>query len=161
MASLPPPPNLAALERLLVREIPLSVPMGVTLEAFDEQGLVVAMPLAPNRNPHGTAFAGSLNALCTVAGWAMSHVLIERLGVTASTVIRRSAIKYQRPVATAQILARCRSVPEAQARYFAEMLLEKGQAKLDHVVETLDSEDDNPAVSFTGSYVVKVHGELP
>lgn len=158
MADLPlaPPtqPDLAALSGLLAREIPLSAQMGVTVDGLDAAGLAVSMPLEPNRNPHQTAFAGSLNALCTIAGWGMTHLIVERLGVRGSTVIRRSSIKYHAPVQTPRVRAVCLTTPESDLAHFAEMLVAKGQAKIDHVVRLPASEEERPAVLFSGSYVV-------
>ena len=34
------------------------------------------LPLDPNRNHQQTAFAGSLNALCTIAGWGSVYLLL-------------------------------------------------------------------------------------
>lgn len=149
-------PNLHALEEILGREIPLSAQMGVGVDACDSAGLAVSMPLEPNRNPHQTAFAGSLNALCTIAGWGMTHLLLESLGQVGSTVIRRSSIKYREPVQTLRVQALCLPVPEADWQYFQEMLAEKRVAKLDHVVQIAGSDPDRSAVIFTGSYVVNL-----
>lgn len=153
-------PDLAALTALLAEEIPLSAQMGVSIDAFDAEGLTVSMPLAPNRNPHQTAFAGSLNALCTIAGWGMTHLLLEQLGIPGSTVLRRSSIKYRIPVQTPRVEALCLTTTPGDLAYFADMLREKGQAKLEQVVkirdlkEATDSDEQRPAVLFAGSYVV-------
>ncbi len=142
------------LEALLRTEIPISAQMEVAADRLDQGGLWLSMPLEPNRNPHQTAFAGSLNSLCTLAGWAMTHLLIEQLGQRGSTVIRRSSIKYHEPVETARVVANCLPPRDADWEHFVEMLREKGQAKLDHVVEIAGTAPDKPAVLFAGSYVV-------
>ena len=150
-------PDLAALAVLLAEEIPLSAQMGVTIDSWDAEGLTVSMPLAPNRNPHQTAFAGSLNALCTIAGWGMTHLLLERLGIPGSTVLRRSSIKYRAPVQTPRVEALCLMTTPDDLAYFTEMLQEKGQAKLEQVVQiagTEEADEKRPAVLFAGSYVV-------
>ena len=152
-ASAHPTHRLEALAEFLREEIPLLVQMGVTVDAFDEKGLTVSMPLGPNRNLHQTAFAGSLNALCTVAGWGMTHLLLERLGYSGSTVIRRSSIKYHEPVQTPRITAICLAPSESDVAYFAEMLAAKGQAKLDYAVQSPGPTPEQPAVLFSGSYV--------
>ncbi len=153
-------PDLAELTALLAKEIPLSAQMGVSIDSFDEAGLMVSMPLAPNRNPHQTAFAGSLNALCTIAGWGMTHLLLEQLGIPGSTVLRRSSIKYRTPVQTPRVEALCLTTTPDDLAYFVDMLREKGQAKLEQVVQVVVSEEaerqeeQRPAVLFAGSYVV-------
>lgn len=143
-----------ALGQLLQRDIPLAAGMGVAVDRLSPDGLWLSMPLEPNRNPHQTAFAGSLNALCTLAGWGATHLLLEELKVAGATVIRRSSIKYHEPVETERVVAHCVQLRSKEWRHFVGMLSEKGQAKLDHVVEVAGSEPDRPAVLFAGSYVV-------
>ena len=153
----PTDPNDArcrALESLLRREIPLAEQMEVTVDGYDTDGLRLSMPLAPNRNPHQTAFAGSLNALCTLAGWAMTYLLLEEISAVGSTVIRRSSIKYHAPVQSDRVVAHCLATPASDLAHFAEMLAEKGQSKLDHAVRIESDDPDRPAVLFGGSYVV-------
>jgi thioesterase domain-containing protein len=77
---------------------------------------------------------------------------LRELGRNGNIVIRRSSIKYQEPVASSEIYARCQPVSADARQYFLEMLGDKGQAKLDLTVEIAGS--DGPAVSFSGSYVV-------
>ncbi|MEX2168157.1 MAG: YiiD C-terminal domain-containing protein [Pirellulales bacterium] len=156
MSSAPPPSKIAAdlrdLQETLVREIPMCAMMGIRVVASGDDGLTVELPLDPNRNHRQTAFAGSLNALCTVAGWGATFLLLRELGQTGDIVIRRSAIRYQQPVDWRQIVARCHPVTPAARQYFLEMLEEKGQGKLDLVVEIASS--NQVAVVFHGSYVV-------
>ena len=143
---------ISELQATIEREIPLCAQMGLVVRSFHEEGLLVEAPLAPNRNHRGTAFAGSLNALCTAAGWGHVVLLLRRQALTGGVVIRRSAIRYLRPVDAALIVARSLPVAPLAEGYFLEMFREKGQAKLDLEVEI--SSGGEPAVSFQGSYVV-------
>lgn len=151
--------RLRELESLLRTEIPIAAQMEVAVDRIGPGGLWLSMPLAPNRNPHQTAFAGSLNSLCTLSGWAMSHLLLERLGIVGSTVLRRSSIKYHEPVESDRVVACCLPPRDADWEHFVEMLPEKGQAKLDLVVEVAGSGADRPAVLFAGNYVVTARRE--
>jgi thioesterase domain-containing protein len=144
--------ELHELQALLEREIPMCVQMGIRVHCGGPEGLVMRLPLGPNRNHQQTAFAGSLNALCTIAGWGTVVLLLKELGRQGSVVIRRSTIRYQEPVATAEIFARCHPIKPEARQYFLEMLDEKKQTKLDLVVEIAGP--TGPLVSFTGSYVV-------
>jgi thioesterase domain-containing protein len=126
--------------------------MGIDVVEYKEGRLSVTLPLEKNRNHQQTAFAGSLNALCTIAGWGTVYLALRRLGCTGAIVIRRSTIKYHRPVTSSSIVARCLPIDPVAEQHFGEMYLEKGQAKLDLAVEI--SGVERPAVSFTGSYVV-------
>jgi thioesterase domain-containing protein len=145
-------PLLAELQATLEREIPMSAQMGIRVQSGGAQGLVMRLPLAPNRNHNQTAFAGSLSAVCTVAGWGTAFLLLKDLSRRGNIVIRRSTIKYHAPVNSAEIFARCQPVSAESRQYFLEMLDEKKQAKLDLEVEIPGPE--GPLVSFTGSYVV-------
>ena len=149
-------PALSELQATLEREIPMSAQMGIRVCQADEDGLVVRFPLSPNRNHQQTAFAGSLNALCTIAGWSTVFLLLKDLERHGSIVIRRSTIKYQEPVNTPEVYARCHPVHPEAKQYFLEMLDDKGQAKLDLSVEIAGKEQ--PAVLFGGSYVVLPNG---
>jgi thioesterase domain-containing protein len=150
-------PPLDELQATLEREIPMSAQMGIRVHDGGAGGLVMRLPLGPNRNHQQTAFAGSLNALCTIAGWGSVYLLLRELGRGGSIVIRRSSIKYQEPVRSSEIYARCLPVTVEAKQYFLEMLDDKGQAKLDLSVEVAGAE--GPAVSFHGSYVVLPNGQ--
>jgi len=149
-------PLLGELQATLEREIPMCAQMGICVHDGGAGGLVMRLPLLPNRNHQQTAFAGSLNALCTIAGWGSVYLLLRELGCDGTIVIRRSTIRYQAPVTSAQIYARCHPVTAEARQYFLEMLGDKGQAKLDLTVEIAGAH--GPAVSFVGSYVVVAPG---
>ncbi len=144
-------PLLAELQATLEREIPMCGQMGICVHDGGTDGLVMRLPLDPNRNHQQTAFAGSLNALCTIAGWSSLYLLLRELGRNANIVIRRSTIRYHEPVGTSVIYARCLPVADEARDFFLEMLDEKGQAKMDLTVEIAGVE--RAAVSFQGSYV--------
>jgi thioesterase domain-containing protein len=142
---------------MLEREIPMCAQMGIRVHDSGVVGLVMQMPLDPNRNHQQSAFAGSLSALCTIAGWGSVYLLLKELRRSGSIVIRRGAIRYHEPVTSPQILACCLPVTSEARQYFLEMLDDKGQAKLDVTVEVAGT--DGPAVAFHGSYVVLPNGQ--
>lgn len=144
-------PLLLELQATLEREIPMCTQMGICVHGREGDGLVMRLPLGPNRNHQQTAFAGSLNALCTIAGWGSVYLLLKELRREANIVIRRSTIRYHEPVTSDEILARCLPVPADAQKYFLEMLDDKKQAKLDLNVEIV--RQSIPLVSFSGSYV--------
>ena len=148
---------LDELQATLEREIPMSAQMGIRVHDGGSDGLVMRLPLNPNRNHQQTAFAGSLNALCTIAGWGYVFLAAaQSWGDSGNIVIHRSTIKYQEPVTSSEIYARCQPVTPAESQHFLEMLDDKGQTKLDLAVEVAGR--DGPAVSFNGSYVVLPNG---
>ena len=79
---------LLDLGETLGREMPITRPMEVETVSWDGQKLAMKMPLGPNRNHQYSAFAGSLNTLCTVVGWGTVYLLLGRKGISGNVVIR-------------------------------------------------------------------------
>jgi thioesterase domain-containing protein len=144
---------LEKLQQTLNREMPITTPMGLRARSWDGVRLAMEMPLEPNRNHQYSAFAGSLNALCTATGWGTVFLLLESQGMSGNIVIRRSSIRYHRPVRTPLFIA-TNLPPSGQAlEYFYELQKFKGRTKIDISVEIADGE--GPYVTFSGSYVVQ------
>jgi thioesterase domain-containing protein len=150
---LPADPGLTDLEQTLRREMPITVPMGMRAVSWLDRRLTVEMPLDANRNHQYSAFAGSLNALCTVVGWGTVFLLVRNEGRPGNIVIRRSQIRYLRPVRSAQIAARGLPLDPDGEAFFFELLRSKGRSKIDVAAEI--SDDEGPLVTFSGSYVVQ------
>jgi thioesterase domain-containing protein len=144
---------LSKLQQTLAAEMPICTPMGIRAVSWDGRQLAMEMPLAANRNHQSTAFAGSLNALCTVVGWGTVFLMLQREQRSGSVVIRRSSIRYLRPVHDERIICRGRPVDAEAEQFFFDLLRSKGQSKIDVQSEIADVE--GPLVSFHGSYVVQ------
>lgn len=132
------------------REIPIAAAIDVRIESCAAGELVVRAPHAPNRNVHGTAFAGSLFSVCVLTGWGMTWLALQQRGLGGLIVVADSRIQYRKAV-TGDIVCRCNVAPaaldEALASYTAT-----GRAKL-ALTCTVDV-DDKRAVTFDGDYVV-------
>jgi len=146
-------PPLDLLQQTLRREMPITVPMGIEVVSLDNERLAMRMPLEPNRNHQYSAFAGSLNALCTIVGWGTIFMLLQSESLEGNIVIRRGKIRYLRPVRTPEFLAVGLPLDPTQRDYFFELLRSKGRSKIDVAVEIAD--EQGPYVSFQGSYVVQ------
>ena len=146
-------PLLEKLQATLQREMPITTAMGIQAHDWDGQRLSMRMPLEPNRNHQYSAFAGSLNALCTITGWGTVFLLLESRGMSGNIVIRRSSIRYFRPVRTPQFIAQGLPIDTEALAYFYELQEFKGKTKIDLAVEIADAE--GPYVTFSGSYVVQ------
>ncbi|NOY40400.1 MAG: hypothetical protein GXP26_01000 [Planctomycetes bacterium] len=144
---------LNELGETLQREMPISRAMAIETVSWDGSQLAMQMPLEPNRNHQYSAFAGSLNALCTVVGWGTVFLLLKGEGLNGNIVIRRGTIRYLRPVRTPEIVATGLRVDPEELAYFFELLRSKGTSKVDVSVEIADNQ--GAYVSFKGSYVVQ------
>lgn len=143
------------LQAVLHHEIPLSRQMGLAVHQYNGVCLALRAPLAPNINHKATAFAGSLNAVMTLAGWGTVWLLLVERGLHGTIVIQESSTRYLLPVGH-DFTATCR-VPQAdETERFLAGLRRRGKARLALKVEILDG-DGRVAVAFTGMYVAFAH----
>ncbi len=143
---------LLALQQTLTQDIPITRHMGITIERYDEKGLVLKAPLAGNTNPKGTAFAGSINSLITLAGWGSIWLLLKELGIDGYVVIQSSQTSYLHPVAD-DFTALCHRPPQDEIAKMEQALRKKGKARMELIVEIRQGEE--LAVEFKGRYVVR------
>ena len=141
---------LHALQNLFLTDIPITRHLGVTIAAYDDGCLTLRVPLAENSNHHETAFAGSINAALTLAGWGLLWLLLKESHHEAQIVIQNSAIKYLRPV-TRDFKVRCCKPEPAQIAKLLNTLSKRGRARLELSAEI--HEYGQVAVSFKGRYV--------
>ena len=139
------------LQDVLYSEIPITAAIGITVAGYDGETLTLTAPLRPNRNHKSTAFAGSLNALVTLAGWGLIWLLLRERDISATIVIQESTSRYLRPV-HADFNARCRKPGDDELAAFETTLLRRGKGRLELHVEILEGE--RAAMDFTGRYVV-------
>ena len=75
------------IEQFLHAKIPLTAAMGVRVESYDAQQLILTAPLDANHNHLGTAFGGSLAALLILSGYGLlwlelgdaeSHIVVRK-----------------------------------------------------------------------------------
>lgn len=145
------PSRLRRLQETLYRDIPLSRSMQVEVSGLDMTGLRLRAPLAPNINHKDSAFGGSLTTLCTLAGWALLHVLLHERWPTATVVIQHAETQYRHPVITD--FEACCSLPDAASFALLWRTLERhGRARIR--LEATVAGADGPAVQFAGEFVV-------
>lgn len=149
-------------EEYLHAQIPITRAMGVSLESYDATTgrLVLAAPLDVNHNHLGTAFGGSLSALCTLAGYALLWLELARQNgdetdqspvTQAHVVVKESTISYRRPVKDAMIRVVCERPDADVMRTFHHQFAQKGKARV--VLSCSVIEDAQICVEFTGTYV--------
>lgn len=148
----------AELQALLSQELPITRHLGVEVLRLDETGASLRLPLAANRNHKGAAFAGSLNALATLAGWGVLVDSLERHGVDAHVVIQDSSVRYLAPVYS-DAVARCSAPDSALLERALATFGRRGLARLTLSAEI--AQDGAPAMTFQGRYVFHRRGVLP
>ena len=133
------------------RDIPLAAAMGIGVERYDGATLATRAPLQPNRNLHGTAFAGSLFSLCVLTGWGALWLAFRERGLPGVIVVADARIQYRKAV-SGDLICRCTRDAGALATSLAQFE-STGRLRLD-LACTIDA-GEKRAVSFTGTYVVR------
>ena len=141
-------PLLSETERFLHEQIPLTRAMGVLVEAYDGQHLVLTAPLDANHNHLGTAFGGSLSALATLAGYGL--LWLELGNRDAHIVIRRSEFDYRHPV-TGILRAVCQRPDANEIAVFKARFEQSGKARIQLHVTV--EEDGRVCMAFEGTFV--------
>jgi thioesterase domain-containing protein len=132
------------------RDIPLAAAMSIGVAGYDGRTLTVRAPLPPNRNLHGTAFAGALFSTCVLTGWGATWLALRECGLSGVIVVADGNIHYRKAVAGELV---CRCTPDADAlREGLGQFSAKGRASF-NLTCAID-QDDKRAVTFTGKYVV-------
>lgn len=133
---------LAAAQVLLARvrgEIPLTVAMDLQVAACDGDSLVLRVPLAPNVNDKGTAFAGSITALGCISGWCLLTLWSEREFGACQVAVYDARFDFRKPLHgdfTATV-----ALPDAAAcAALREALTRKGRGKITLRVDLADAE---------------------
>jgi thioesterase domain-containing protein len=144
------------LQSVLLRTIPLTQHIGLRVISYEAGLLILKAPLAPNINHKQTAFAGSLNALVTLAGWGQLWLILKELNLPGEIVIQDSSSNYLRPVNN-DFVAACYRPEQEQIARLATGLKKKGIARLELCANIY--ENDTVAVTFKGRYVISTKRE--
>jgi thioesterase domain-containing protein len=138
------------LAALWAEGIPLAGAMAVEIRRADEEMLVLAAPLEPNRNHMGSAFGGSLHGLATLAGWGVTLMAADPFGAR-HIIIRASQMRFRAPVAGELIATAALPTPTATVA-FGITLARRNRARLTIPV-SIEGPGGSIAAHFVGEYV--------
>jgi len=136
------------IQELLHTKIPITRALGVKVEAYDGERLILSAPLDPNINHMGTAFGGSLNALAVLSGYGL--LWLEMQNPECHIVIRESSISYYHPV-RGEIRATCARPHEETLYEFKKTFHEKGRARI--ALSSTIEDAGITCVRFQGTFV--------
>lgn len=90
--------NIEEMDCLLQEHIPLCAFMKLRIVSLGPDSINTSAPLGPNRNMHGTGFAGALYSLAVATGWALVHNRLDVADLKGQLVVKEATIHYKRPV---------------------------------------------------------------
>lgn len=125
----------AELVAQLHQEIPLTGAMQMSLASWDGRTLVLQVPLPPNVNDKGTAFAGSITALGCITGWSLLTLWSEPLFGHCQCAVYDAQFHFSQPL-TGDFTA---SVSLADMTHLVDSLRRKGKGKVSLDIELADS----------------------
>lgn len=140
------------LEQRIREGIPIAAQMAFKVRNLQPNSIAVFAGGDENINVHGTAFAGSLYTICTLALWGL---VTARLPEDTNLVLAEGNIRYRQPV-MGDIDARC-TITQDQMDSFLSVLHKRGRSRLDARVEVPGIE--GPAVEFNGTLFARLAHE--
>lgn len=128
--------------QFLQGRIPLAAAMRAEVVSLEPARAVLRGQLAPNVNPYGVVFGGSLGTFGLLAGWVVVYRALAQAGVAAYPVVRKSECEFLMPVA-GDFFAEA-SVDAAALREFTVRAVE-GRARI-RIVSTIRADGRECAV---------------
>ena len=141
------------LQHLIVAEFALARHIGLVVESADDDGIILAAPLAANANDKGTAFGGSLFSVAVLTGWSWVTRYLAVTDIRAEAVIQESTVRFLSPV-RGELRAFLPSPGVSQIDKFRRMLLRAGRGRIRLNVEI--HHNDILATEFEGVYAASV-----
>lgn len=139
------------LNQFFDEHLPLTGFMGLRLDNYDGEVLVLKAPLAPNINDKSTAFGGSLYNAAVMACWGFAYLKTQEAGIVCNQVVAEGHIKYLAPV-RGDITAVCRSPGEDTIAHFIDSFNAHGKASIS--LQASIACGGNEAVRFEGRYAI-------
>ena len=127
--------TLRGAEKFLHERIPLTLAMGVRVLPDQANGFAVEAPVALNHNHLQTAFGGSIDAICTLAGY--TFLWLELRGDTVHVVIRESSIRFLKPIRE-HIRAVCDKTNGERLEAFRDLYQTTGKASIQLQVRAVE-----------------------
>lgn len=152
------------LKQFFIDHLPITQFMGLEVESYDGDTLILTAPLEPNINDKQTAFGGSLYNTAVMACWGMIYLKTQEKNIQCNQVVTEGSMKYIAPV-DGRIRAICHSPSEDELTSFFEHFERKGKARIsleaaiynDVCVMKIDPEVEpkiKPSVKFNGQYAI-------
>jgi thioesterase domain-containing protein len=148
------------LKHFFIDHLPITQYMGLEVESYNGDTLILTAPLEPNVNDKQTAFGGSLYNMAVMACWGMIYLKTQEQHILCNQVVTEGSIKYIAPV-EGRIRAICHAPSEEELTGFFEHFERKGKARIslesaiynDSCVMKIDPEA-KPSVKFSGQYAI-------
>jgi len=119
-----------ALSDFMTQHLPIAQALGIEVDSFSQQQLVLNAPLQPNINDKQSAFGGSIYSVCVMTCWGMVYLHALNNKIDAPNIaVGKAEIKYRAPVLS-DFQAKC-TVPDIEVfDDFISEYWQQGKAKI-------------------------------
>lgn len=93
-----------------------------------KNGIELTAPLAVNLNDKGSAFAGSVSSILTLAGWALITRQLDEAGLSADVMVVESATQFSAAIRS-NLIARAETTEAEMTRVLKE-LEQRGRSRI-------------------------------
>ena len=143
--------NIEQMNRLLQTHIPLCGFMELVITSLESHSIIATAPIQPNRNMHGTGFAGAQYSLAVATGWALVHNRLDVAGMEGQLVVKEATIHYKYPV-TSDIVLKARFEVEMDDNELSCRMAEEGRINFPLTIAIYSA--DKKCAYLNADYVV-------
>src|SRR5260370_3322227 len=86
------------IQRYLLKQIPISEGLGISVTEASLDEILITAPLAPNLNHNGTAFGGSVRAVAILSGWGLVYARLDAEGQFQCVGSPSNELRYLRRI---------------------------------------------------------------
>ena len=127
----------ASIQRRLLA-MPAVAALQLRVADWNQDGLSLVAPLAPNVNDKGSAFGGSLVSVMTLAAWSLMSATLDATGHDADVYVQDSSVRYLAPLYE-DLLARARLAPGQNWETIIATFAQRSKARAQLQVEIHDA----------------------
>jgi thioesterase domain-containing protein len=124
--------------------------MGFEVEFFPPSRIEIHVPLNPNLNDKGNAYAGSIYSSLVLAPWYLLTEITQNQGIDCKISVIYSTVKFRTPIEK-DFTSHCEI--SDYGRLISE-LRERGRCRISANANTSD-DDGNHACAFEGKYFLR------
>lgn len=134
----------------LFKDIAPAQAMGIRITRFENGRIELVAPFRPNINDKGTAFAGSISSMLTLAGWALITLHLKEADIAADVMVVKSEIEYTTAACSA-LFAEADIADSEITRILLELKKHgRSRARVDSVLHS----DGKTCARMTSSYAI-------
>ena len=139
------------IQKLFDQEIPIAHKMGITVESFKRDEIILKLPIENNTNPKNTAFAGSIYSGLVLSGWGLIVGNLKTRNITGLVVIHEGKVRYDKPI-NSDFEIHCKIEEYGLFDEFINKFKRVGRSKI--VLNSMAIERGETKASFDGKYVL-------